>query len=72
MFPHYGMTTLTTIVARLQTCTVLNTVGTVVILYYIVIISGTAVQRGLWPPRSRGSFITHSDAPQSVGTPLDE
>jgi hypothetical protein len=28
--------------------------------------SGTAAQRGLWPPRSRGFLITH-DAPQSVG-----
>jgi hypothetical protein len=27
----------------------------------------SAAQRGLWPSRSRGSFITHNDAPQSVG-----
>jgi hypothetical protein len=29
--------------------------------------SGSATQRGLWPPRSRGFVITHNDAPQSVG-----
>jgi hypothetical protein len=29
---------------------------------------GSAAQRGLWPPLSRGFFITpHNDAPQSVG-----
>jgi hypothetical protein len=28
---------------------------------------GTAAQRGLWPPHSRGFLITHNDAPQSVG-----
>jgi hypothetical protein len=31
------------------------------------IFSGSAAQRGLWPPRSRGLVITHNDAPQSVG-----
>jgi hypothetical protein len=30
-----------------------------------VIISGSAAQRGLWPPRSRGFLITHNDAPVS-------
>jgi hypothetical protein len=30
-------------------------------------LSGSAAQRGLWPPRSRGLVITHNDAPQSVG-----
>jgi hypothetical protein len=29
--------------------------------------SGTAAQRGLWPPRPRSFMITHNDAPQSVG-----
>jgi hypothetical protein len=29
--------------------------------------SGSAAQRGLWPPRSRAFLITHNDAPQSVG-----
>jgi hypothetical protein len=33
----------------------------------IIIISGSAAQRGLWPPRPRGCLITHNDAPQSVG-----
>jgi hypothetical protein len=35
--------------------------------YIIIIFSGSAAQRGLWPPRSRSSLITHNDAPQSVG-----
>src|SRR5215510_16553320 len=34
---------------------------------FIIIFSGSAAQRGLWPPRSRGFLITHNDAPQSVG-----
>jgi hypothetical protein len=34
---------------------------------YIIIFSGSAAQRGLWPPRARGFVITHNDAPQSVG-----
>jgi hypothetical protein len=29
--------------------------------------SGSAGQRGLWPPRSRGFVITHNDAAHSVG-----
>jgi hypothetical protein len=33
----------------------------------LFILSGSAAQRGLWPPRSRGFVITHNDAPQSVG-----
>jgi hypothetical protein len=37
------------------------------IYYLFIIFSGSAVQRGLWPPRSRGFLITHNDAPQSVG-----
>jgi hypothetical protein len=40
-------------------------------LFYFIIFSGSAAQRGLWPPHSRGFLITHSDAPQSVGL-LDE
>jgi hypothetical protein len=28
--------------------------------------SGSAAQRGLWPPRSRSLLITQNDAPQSV------
>jgi hypothetical protein len=39
---------------------------------FIVIISGSAAQRGLWPPRSLGYLITHIGAPQSVGHLLDE
>jgi hypothetical protein len=33
----------------------------------LFVISGSAAQRGLWPPRLRGFLITHNDAPQSVG-----
>jgi hypothetical protein len=33
---------------------------------FIIIFSGTAAQRGLWPPRPRGFLTTHNDAPQSV------
>jgi hypothetical protein len=40
--------------------------------YYYIIISGTAAQRGLRPPCSRGFLITHNYAPQSVGRLLDE
>jgi hypothetical protein len=36
-------------------------------IYIIIIFSGSAAQRGLWPPRLRGFLITHNDAPQSVG-----
>jgi hypothetical protein len=32
----------------------------------IIIFSGSAAKRGLWPPRSQGFLITHNDAPQSV------
>ena len=28
---------------------------------------GAATQRGSWPPHSRGFYITHNDAPHSVG-----
>jgi hypothetical protein len=34
---------------------------------YLFIFFGSAAQRGLWPPRSRGFLITHNDGPQSVG-----
>jgi hypothetical protein len=37
------------------------------IIIIVIIFSGSAAQRGLWPPRSRGFLITHNDAPQSVG-----
>jgi hypothetical protein len=40
---------------------------TFIIIIIIIIFSGSAAQRGLWPPRSRGFVITHSDATQSVG-----
>jgi hypothetical protein len=33
----------------------------------IIIFSGFAAKRELWPPRSRGFVITHNDAPQSLG-----
>jgi hypothetical protein len=33
----------------------------------IIIFSGSAAERGLWPPRSRRFLITHNDVPQSVG-----
>jgi hypothetical protein len=36
---------------------------------FIIIFSGPAAQRGLWPTRSRGFVIAHNDAPQSVGLP---
>jgi hypothetical protein len=46
----------------------LNFLPTVFIIIIIIIIfSGTAAQRRLWFPRSRGFLITHNDAPQSVG-----
>jgi hypothetical protein len=47
----------------------MHLVGPIIIIIIIIIIifSGSAVQRGLWPPRSRGFLITHNDAPQSVG-----
>jgi hypothetical protein len=37
-----------------------------IIIIIIIIFSGSAAQRGLWPPRSRGFVITHNDMPQSV------
>jgi hypothetical protein len=41
------------------------------IIIIIIIFSGTAAQRGLWPPRPQIFLITHNDAPVSR-TPLDE
>ena len=38
-----------------------------IINWYIFFSCGTAASRGPWPPHSRGSYITHDDAPQSVG-----
>jgi hypothetical protein len=38
----------------------------IIIIIIIIINSGSAAQRGLWPPRSRGFVITLNDAPQSV------
>jgi hypothetical protein len=37
-----------------------------------IIFSGSAAQRGLWPPRPPGFVITQNDAPQSVILLLDE
>jgi hypothetical protein len=41
--------------------------GIIIIIIIIIIFSGSAAQRGLWPPRLRGFVITHNEAPQSVG-----
>jgi hypothetical protein len=38
-----------------------------IVCYSIIIFSGSAAQRGLWPPRPWSFLITHNDAPQSVG-----
>jgi hypothetical protein len=35
--------------------------------HYYFIFSGSAAQRGLWPPRLRGFLIAHNDTPQSAG-----
>jgi hypothetical protein len=35
--------------------------------YLLFIFSGSAAQRGLWAPCSRGFLVTNNDAPQSVG-----
>jgi hypothetical protein len=37
------------------------------LLFIFFIFSGSAAQRGLWPPRPRGFLFTHNDVPQSVG-----
>jgi hypothetical protein len=39
----------------------------IIINITIIIFSGTAAQRGLLPPRSRGFLITKNDTPQSIG-----
>jgi hypothetical protein len=44
-----------------------NPAGFSVLLIWYFFVNGSAAQRGLWSPRSRGSLITHNDAPQSVG-----
>jgi hypothetical protein len=44
-----------------------NTRGIIIIIIIYIILSGSAAQRVLWPPRPRGFLITHNDAPQSVG-----
>jgi hypothetical protein len=36
-------------------------------LFIYFVFSGSAAQRGLWPPRPRGFLITHNDAPHSLG-----
>jgi hypothetical protein len=36
-------------------------------MFFLCTFSGFAAQRALWTPLSRGFFITHNDAPQSVG-----
>jgi hypothetical protein len=38
-----------------------------IIIIIIIIFSGSAAQRRLWPPRSRGFVITHNNEPQPVG-----
>jgi hypothetical protein len=41
----------------------------IIIITPIIIFSGFAAKRGLWPSRPRGFLITHNDAPQSVEFP---
>ena len=36
-------------------------------VYMYIFFCGAATQRGSWPPHSWGFYITHNDAPQSVG-----
>jgi hypothetical protein len=42
------------------------------IIYFIIIFSDSAAQRGLCPPRPPGFLITHNDVPKSVELLLDE
>jgi hypothetical protein len=35
--------------------------------FFSLSLSGSAAQRGPWPPRSRGFLITHNDVPHSIG-----
>jgi hypothetical protein len=44
-----------------------KTTTSIIIIIIIIIFSGSAAQRGLWPPRPRGFLTTHNDVPQSVG-----
>jgi hypothetical protein len=37
------------------------------VLIRLIFFSGSAAQRGLWPPRSRGFLIIHNDKPKSAG-----
>jgi hypothetical protein len=39
----------------------------IVVTIIVIIFSGSAAQRGPWPPRSRGLLITHNDTPHAVG-----
>jgi hypothetical protein len=39
----------------------------IILWILLFIFSASAVQHGLWPPRSRGFVITQNNAPQSVG-----
>jgi hypothetical protein len=46
-------------------------IGVIIIIIIIIIFSGSAAQRGLWPPRPRGFLITQRRATDGR-TPLDE
>jgi hypothetical protein len=37
------------------------------LIHVTIFFSGSAAQRRLWPPRSRGFVVTHNDVPHSVG-----
>jgi hypothetical protein len=39
----------------------------IIVIIVIIIFSGSAAQRGIWPPRPPGLLTTHNDAPQSIG-----
>jgi hypothetical protein len=51
------------LIPRIKTISELCATNTLV----IIIFSGIAAQRGLWPPRPRAFLITHNDVPQSAG-----
>jgi hypothetical protein len=44
-----------------------GTTSNVLTIYYYYYLFSLVLQRGLWPPSSRGFLITQNDAPQSVG-----
>jgi hypothetical protein len=81
-YPHYNMShvracnTSSPLLSEhsLRASSIENTSTLRLINNIIIIInfSGSAAQRGPWPPRSRGFLITHNDAPQSVGHLLDK